>query len=32
MGEPIYRQMGFETIYDYRLYLSSPPKPSAQPG
>lgn len=32
MGESLYRQMGFETIYDYRLYLSSPPKPSAQPG
>jgi GNAT superfamily N-acetyltransferase len=25
MGEPIYRQMGFETIYDYRFYLSTAP-------
>jgi GNAT superfamily N-acetyltransferase len=25
MGESLYRQMGFETIYDYRLYLSPPP-------
>jgi GNAT superfamily N-acetyltransferase len=25
MGEPIYRQMGFETIYDYRFYLSPAP-------
>jgi GNAT superfamily N-acetyltransferase len=32
MGEPIYRQMGFETIYDYRLYLSPPPEGSAQAG
>ena len=32
MGESLYRQMGFETIYDYRLYLSPPPKGSAQSG
>ena len=25
MGEPIYRAMGFETIYDYRLLMASPP-------
>jgi len=25
MGEGIYRQMGFETIYRYRLFLSRPP-------
>lgn len=31
MGEPIYRRMGFETIYDYRFYLSPPPDGSAQP-
>ena len=24
MGESLYRRMGFETIYDYRLYLSQP--------
>lgn len=32
MGESLYRQMGFETIYDYRLYLSPPPNGSAQLG
>lgn len=26
MGEPIYRQMGFETIHNYRFYLSPPPE------
>jgi GNAT superfamily N-acetyltransferase len=26
MGESLYRRMGFETIYDYRLYLCPPPK------
>jgi hypothetical protein len=25
MGEPIYRAMGFEAIYDYRLMLSPAP-------
>ena len=25
MGEPIYRAMGFETIYEYRLLMASPP-------
>ena len=25
MGEPIYRAMGYETIYDYRLLLSPAP-------
>lgn len=25
MGESLYRRMGFETIYDYRLYLSPEP-------
>jgi GNAT superfamily N-acetyltransferase len=25
MGEPIYRRMGFETIYRYRLLMRSPP-------
>jgi len=28
MGEPIYRRMGFETIFDYRLFMRSPPKES----
>src|SRR5262245_23439228 len=26
MGEPIYRAMGFETIYDYRLFMAAPPE------
>jgi predicted GNAT family acetyltransferase len=26
MGEPIYRRMGFETIFNYRLLMQSPPK------
>lgn len=26
MGEPVYRRMGFETIYRYRLLMRSPPK------
>ena len=26
MGAPIYRRMGFETIFDYRLYLCSAPR------
>jgi ribosomal protein S18 acetylase RimI-like enzyme len=26
MGESLYRRMGFETIYDYRLYLCQPPE------
>jgi len=26
MGESLYRQMGFETIYDYRLYLCPAPE------
>lgn len=26
MGESLYRRMGFETIYDYRLYLCHPPE------
>jgi ribosomal protein S18 acetylase RimI-like enzyme len=26
MGESLYRHMGFETIYDYRLYLRPPPE------
>ena len=26
MGEPVYRAMGFETIYDYRLLMSPPPE------
>lgn len=25
LGEPLYRRMGFETIFDYRLLLSRPP-------
>lgn len=25
MGESLYRRMGFETIYDYRLYVCPPP-------
>lgn len=25
LGEPIYRRMGFETVYEYRLYLCPPP-------
>lgn len=28
MGESIYRRMGFETIFDYRLYLSPAPERS----
>ena len=27
MGEPVYRAMGYETIYDYRLLLSPAPAP-----
>jgi GNAT superfamily N-acetyltransferase len=26
MGEPVYRRMGFETIYRYRLLMRTPPK------
>lgn len=26
MGENLYRRMGFETVFDYRLYLCRPPK------
>lgn len=26
MGEPIYRAMGFEKIYDYRLLMATPPE------
>jgi GNAT superfamily N-acetyltransferase len=26
MGEPIYRTMGFETIYDYRLLMAAAPQ------
>jgi GNAT superfamily N-acetyltransferase len=26
MGESVYRRMGFETIYDYRLLMSAPPQ------
>jgi ribosomal protein S18 acetylase RimI-like enzyme len=26
MGESLYRRMGFETIYDYRLYMCQPPE------
>lgn len=26
MGEPLYRRMGFETIFDYRLLASPPPE------
>jgi hypothetical protein len=25
MGEPLYRRMGFETAFDYKLLLSRPP-------
>ena len=25
MGEPLYRQMGFETVFDYALLMSQPP-------
>jgi GNAT superfamily N-acetyltransferase len=25
MGRPIYRRMGYETLFDYRLYMSPPP-------
>lgn len=28
MGESIYRRMGFETIYDYRLFMSTPSEES----
>lgn len=28
MGEPIYRRMGFETIFDYRLLMQAAPKAS----
>jgi ribosomal protein S18 acetylase RimI-like enzyme len=28
MGEPIYRAMGFEKIYDYRLFMAAPPQGS----
>lgn len=28
MGESLYRKMGFETIFDYRLYLCRPPEAS----
>lgn len=26
MGEPLYRRMGFETVFDYRLFMSAPPQ------
>lgn len=26
MGKPIYTEMGFKTVYDYRLLMSSPPE------
>ena len=29
MGEPLYRQMGFETIFDYRLLMNRPPEAQA---
>jgi ribosomal protein S18 acetylase RimI-like enzyme len=29
MGEPLYRRMGFETIFNYRLLMSPPPEPHA---
>lgn len=29
MGEPLYRRMGFETIFDYELMLSPPPEARA---
>ncbi len=25
MGKPIYERMGYETLFDYRLYMSAPP-------
>lgn len=28
MGKPVYEQMGFETIFDYRLLLARPPEPA----
>jgi GNAT superfamily N-acetyltransferase len=28
MGEPIYRAMGFEKIFDYRLFMAAPPEGS----
>ncbi len=28
MGESLYRRMGFETVFDYRLYLCRPPEAS----
>jgi ribosomal protein S18 acetylase RimI-like enzyme len=30
MGEPIYRRMGFETVFSYELLLSPPPDTSSQ--
>ena len=26
MGEPVYRAMGFETIFDYKLLMATPPE------
>ena len=31
MGRPVYAAMGYETIYDYRLLMSAPPR-AADPG
>jgi len=29
MGKPIYERMGYETLFDYRLYMSAPPSTDA---
>jgi GNAT superfamily N-acetyltransferase len=29
MGKPIYERMGYETLFDYRLYMSPPPSTKA---
>jgi GNAT superfamily N-acetyltransferase len=29
MGKPIYERMGYETLFDYRLYMSPPPSTEA---
>jgi ribosomal protein S18 acetylase RimI-like enzyme len=30
MGEPIYRAMGFEKVFDYRLLMATPPEVGAK--
>ena len=32
MGEPIYRRLGYEELYRYRLHLAMPPVGAAERG